>query len=654
MPDYWILRMQIEDILNKATNVAELLDDELLTKIGNDAVTGFDTDLESRIEWEERNDDAMKLALQVVEAKNFPWKDSANVKYPLLTTAALQFSSRAYPALVPGTSIVKGRVIGYDRDGSKLERAIRIGKHMSYQLLEQMEDWEEEMDKLCITLPILGCVFKKTYFNPVKNINVSEVVYPKDLVINYYSSTIEKSDRITHVIRLTDNDVYERKAKGIYRDVSINKSSLEATEADRDRGLNEPSMDDDTLPFNILEQHCLLDLDEDGYKEPYIVTVHEDSGTVLRITPRFTAESIEYAEDLKTIVTIKPIQYFTKFGFIPSPDGSIYDLGFGTLLGPLNDTINTLINQLLDAGTMSTLGAGFISKGVRIKGGNKAFEPGEWKQVESYGDDLRKGLVPLPIREPSNVLFTLLNTMVSSGERLSSVTEMMSGEIPGQNVKATVALTAVEQGMKVFNAIYKRIYRAMKKEFRKLYALNKEHVQLNEYFTILDVGKEQAAQISVIDYRLDETDVIPYADASVATQEQKLAKIGALSELLQMGTINPQEYTKRFLEATDQPNIEALMQMPEQQPDPMAQLELMKFKDESARAWERLKIDAALAESRMSKEEVESIVALSTTKQKEVKDAVDAIQREAEIKLKGTSNANSGARRNGLEESSDN
>ncbi len=637
----------IEDILDSAVNVAEIITDEELVKIGKAVVEGYDNDYDSREEWQDRNDDAMKLALQVVEAKTKPWQGAANVKYPLLTTAALQFSSRAYPALIPGTNIVKGRVVGYDKDGSKLERATRIGKHMSYQLLEKMEDWEEEMDKLCLTLPILGCVFKKTYFNPVKGVNVSEVIYPKDLVINYYSPTIEKSERITHVIQLTDNDIYERKASGLFLDVDINKTSIEADEADTDRGLTEPSADDDTLPYNILEQHCLLDLDDDGYKEPYIVTVHEDSAQVLRIIPRYTVESIE-TDDEANVVRIEPTQYFTKYGFIPSPDGSIYDLGFGTLLGPMNDTINTLINQLLDAGTISNLGGGFISKGVRVRGGNKEFVPGEWKTVDTYGDDLRKGIVPLPVREPSNTLFTLLDTMVSSGERLSSVTEMMSGEIPGQNTKATVALAAIEQGMKVFNAIYKRIYRSMKKEFRKLYALNKEHLELEEYFTVLDIGQETESTISVIDYRLDSSDVIPYADPSVATEEQKLAKISALSEVLELGHINPMEYTRRFLEATDQPNVEQLMEMPQRQPDPAQELEKFKVQDESAREWRRLEIDAMIAMSKISKEEVDSIVALSTAKQAEVKDAVDAIQEEAKIELaRGKSNEQQAGRNAG-------
>lgn len=610
--------VSIEDIFDNSSNVAEILDERDLLNIGKEVVEGFETDLDSRQEWDERNESAMELALQVVEEKNSPWPGAANVKYPLLTTAALQFSSRAYPALISSSNIVKGRVIGFDTTGEKLQRAIRIGKHMSYQLIEEMEDWEEEMDKLCLTLPILGCIFKKTYYCPTKGINVSEVIYPKDLVINYFSPTIEKAQRITHVLQMTDNDIYERKASGLYlEDVELVKHDIDTSEEDRNRGLEAPNKQDDTLPYNILEQHCLIDLDGDGYKEPYIVTVHEDSAQVLRIIPRYTMEDI--VSDGADVIRITPTQYFTKYGFIPSPDGSIYDLGFGTLLGPMNDVINTLINQLLDAGTMSNRQAGFISKGIRIRGGNTKFTPGEWKPVNTTGDDLRKGIYPLPIREPSNVLFTLLNTMVTAGERLSTVTEMMTGEIPGQNTKATVAMAAIEQGMKVFSAIYKRIYRSMKKEFIKLYELNRQHLDLEVYFTILDPGQEQGAAISRLDYRAEGVDVIPYADPTVATEQQRLARIEALGQLLQLGTINPIEYTKRYLEATEQPNIEVLMQMPPPQPNPEVQMEQFKMQDESQRKWKELELKAMEISGKIEQGQIDNIVKLSETKIKGVK-----------------------------------
>ena len=245
-----------------------------------------------------------------------------------------------------------------------------------------------------------------------------------------------------------------------------------------------------------------------------------------------------------------------------------------------------MINQLLDAGTLSNMQAGFISKGIRIKGGNTQFTPGEWKYVNTVGDDLRKGLLPLPVREPSQVLFSLLGMMVTAGEKLSSVTEVMTGEIPGQNTKATVTMAAIEQGMKVFSSIYKRIHRSLGKEYKKLFKLNSLYLRDEEYFTVLDIGQEQGAVTGKQDYNAEDVDVIPASDPNVATEQQKLAKIQALGELLQLGTINPQEFTKRFLEATEQPNPEALMKMPEKQPS----LEEQQFEDESARKWKELEI----------------------------------------------------------------
>jgi len=653
----------IEEVLDNAENVAEILDERDLATIGKWVVEGYDTDRASRAGWEKNNEDAMKLALQVVEDKNTPWPNASNVKFPLLTTAALQFSSRAYPALISNNNIVKGRVIGNDPDGSKQERALRIGKHMSYQLIEQMEDWEEEMDKMCLALPILGCLFKKTYFDTTKNINVSEVIYPWDLVVNYWTPSMDKAVRITHVLQLSDNDVYERVASGLYSDMPLKKADVDGTDSESDRGIDPPN-DDDTTPYNILEQHCLIDLDGDGYKEPYIVTVDEESEVVCRIVPRFKAESIEGDEE--TIYRINAINYFTKFGFIPSPDGSIYDLGFGTLLGPMNDTINTVLNQLIDAGTMSNLQSGFISKGVKVRAGTQAFKPGEWKQVNVIGDDLRKGIVPLPTREPSNVLFQLLGTMVEAGNKLSSVTEMMTGEIPGQNTKATVAMAAIEQGHKVFNAIYKRIYRSLKKEFRKLYDLNKEYLPLEEYFTILDPGQERAAKITQTDYQADDTDVIPYADPNIATEVQRLKRVEALGNLLKLGTINIQEFTKRYIEATEQPSPELLMQPNPPQPNPeieklkaemgikQRELDLLEAKqlDEQVRAWKKLELEASLAGSKISKEEVDGIVALANAKNLQSKQLMDVIQKENEQRFER--NEADRARREGLAEQSNN
>ena len=591
--------LKIEKILASG-NIAEELYDSDLDTIGSEVCEGYDNDCRSRATWEDNVEKWTNLALQVAESKTFPWPGAANVKYPLITTAALQFSARSYPALIPGYNAVRGRVIGYDTDGSKTERALRIGKHMSYQIFEEMDDWEEEMDRLLFALPIVGCMFKKTYFDSVKGHNVSEVVYPKELVVNYWSKSLEDSERVTHVLKMSENDIHERTANGIFIEQDLEKSSAlledQTRASDEAVGVEKPELEDDTLPYVILEQHCYIDLDGDGYKEPYLVVVDYGSQNVLRIVPRFSEENIQYNQKRK-IISIKSDSYFTKFSFIPSPDGGFYDIGFGVLLGPINETVNTLINQLLDAGTISSLQSGFISKGIRIKGGNTSFTPGEWKYANTTGDDLRKGLVPLPVREPSQVLFSLLGMMIEAGEKLSSVTEVMTGEIPGQNTKATVAMAAIEQGMKVFSSIYKRIHRSLSKEYKKLFKLNSIFLPEQAYFTILDVGQEQAQNIGLKDYESQDVDVVPSSDPNVATEEQKLAKIQALGELLQLGTINPQEFTKRMLEATEQPNIEALMKMPEPQPNPEVEFEKEKFKDESERAWEELDIKRTLAEA---------------------------------------------------------
>jgi chaperonin GroES len=471
---------------------------------------------------------------------------------------------------------------------------------MSFQLLEQMEDWEEEMDRLLFALPIVGCMFKKTYFDSVKGRNVSEVVYPKEVVVNYWAKTVEDAERITHCLHMSDNDIYERVEGGVYLDQEIDKdnSLFEDNEkvTDEVTGVQKPESDDSTLPYFILESHCYLDLDGDGYQEPYVVTIDGATKKVLRIVPRFTEGDITYSTQGK-LIRISPISFFTKFSFVPSPDGGFYDIGFGVLLGPINETINTVVNQLLDAGTLSNMQSGFISRGIRIKGGDKSFTPGEWKYVNTVGDDLRKGLVPLPVREPSQVLFSLLNMMIESGEKLSSVTDMMQGNIPGQNTKATVAMAALEQGMKVFSSIHKRAHRSLSKEYKKLYKLNSLYLENEEYFTILDAGQEKGGVVVATDYNIGDVDVVPTSDPNVATEQQRLAKVQALMELLQLGTINPQVFTKRFLEATEQPNIEELMQMPEPQPNPEVEFEKMKFQDESDRAWEELDIRRTTAES---------------------------------------------------------
>lgn len=556
-------------------NLAEDIDTQQLNSIGSTIIEWFDEDEDSRTEWRKRTDQWLKLATQVVEQKTWPWPQASNVKFPLLTTAAMQFAARAYPALVPGPNLVQGLVIGRDEGGTKQESAKRVGRHMSYQLLFEMAGWEEDMDRLCLMLPIMGCLFKKTYFDQVKQQNVSELILPQDLVIDYYAKSVSTATRKSHIIFRTNNEIRERVLRGLFLDVKLGQPRTDNTDrsaSNQINGTQEPKVTPAT-PRKLVECHCWWDLDEDKYDEPYIVTVDYETRKVLRIVARFTSEGIETELDQKTgkekLVKITPIEYFTKFGFIPNPDGGIYDLGFGLLLGGINESVNTLTNQLLDSGTLNNLQAGFLGRGIRVRSGNTRFIPGEWKPVDFTGDDIKKHIFALPTKEPSETLFKLLETLVTSGKELASVAEIFVGKMPGQNTPATTTMATIEQGLKVFTAIYKRIYRSLGQEYIKLFNLNKLHVNEKVFFTINEPEGPTSQEVSKQDYS-DELLVKPNADPNIVSSAQKLMKVQSYGSLLQLGTIQPLEYTKRFLEAVEAENITALINK-EPPPNPEAQ-----------------------------------------------------------------------------------
>ena len=577
------------DKLLEQVNIAENLSEEKLEKIGTDVYDGYQRDLRSKEAWDKQVDGWVALAAQIKEEKSYPWPKASNIKYPLLATAAMQFAARAYPSLIPADGkIVQFKVVGADQQGLKATKADKLAKHMNYQLMEEMCDWEEEMDRLLIQLPIVGCLFKKTYFDPIRKQNASKLLGPKDLVVNYWASSLDGAYRVTEICPMTKNELRSQQLAKIYLDIDLgdprNQPPL-PSKTDTHGNVGQTDLDDST-PHVILEQHTYLDLDDDDYKEPYIITIDEQSKKVLRIVARFDSDGIHLNED-KEIVQIDPVSYYTKYGFIPNPDGGFYDIGFGHLLGPINESANTVINQLVDAGTLANLQSGFLGKGLRLKMGETRFQPGEWKSVNATGDDIKKQVFPMPIREPSEVLFKLLGMLLESGRELASVAEIFTGKMPGQNTPATTTNTAVEQGMKVFTAIYKRIYRAYTKEFKKLFRLN----------SLYDENFERAQkvldeQISKEDYDLESYDVCPTADPTAVSTTQKLQKSQALLQLLPLGTVNPMEVTKRALEAQEQPNIAALMQQPPP-PPPDPKVEAMKAKSQMDQAAGQQKMQIA-------------------------------------------------------------
>ena len=375
--------------LQDSENINELLSDEISRAIGLKVKSTFEADKSSRQRWETKMQDATDLALQVVEEKSYPWPNSANVKFPLVTIAAMQFAARAYPALVKAPDLVKFRKQGKD-DGQKAARASRVSAHMSYQLLEEDEGWEEDQDKALLALPILGCVFKKSYYDKSEGHNKSSLVLPKNLVVHYYAKSVEDCERKTEIFSLSPRKIKERELRGIFSAIDFQGNDIpEQDAADGRQGISAP-FDDSDRSRTLLEQHCYLDLDGDGYKEPYVVTIDKSTGKVLRIVQRFgevtTEQSIKIEElqsrmksfveglpkeggdpgmimqaeetvrrmqaeiemlgqEKPKILKIQAVEHYTKYSFIPSPDGGFYDLGFGALLGPLNESVNTLLNQ---------------------------------------------------------------------------------------------------------------------------------------------------------------------------------------------------------------------------------------------------------------------------------------------------------------------
>lgn len=629
--------------IERSKNVDSLLTEEQSNAIGAEVVQAFNEDKQSRREWETRMDAAIKLALQMVEQKSTPWPNASNVKFPLITIAALQFAARAYPALIKGPDLVRYRVMGEDQGGQKAARAGRIGRHMSYQLLDQDEQWEEDTDRKFIVLPIIGCAFKKTYWDALKKKNCSRLVLPQNLVVHYYTRSVEDCERKTEIFELYGREIKEKQLGGLYseRDLTPVAPST-ATVTDQRQGTSPPPVSKST-PRELLEQHRYMDFDGDGYPEPYIVTVDRATSKVYRIVHRFgevvTEQSMEIdrltndskamnlqmqmliesvppptgqegeqeiaqlqqieaqveqmkarvaqlaqqIEQLKAsdqqepqVLRIAPLECYTKYGFIPSPDGGFYDLGLGALLGPLNDSVNTLINQLIDAGTMQNGSTGFIGKGARIQGGDVKFKPFEWKRVNVAGQTLRDSIVPLPVNQPSNVLFQLLSLLINYAEKVASVNDAMMGNNPGQNTPAFNMQAMLEQGLQVFNGIFKRLYRSFRKELRKLYVMNRIYLNPIEYFETLD-GRFSALQN---DYSADENDIMPAADPNAFSSQENLMKAQALAQ--RAATVPGYDLAKvelRILEAMDIPDVQDVYPVDEQgqpviQPPPNPKLQM--------------------------------------------------------------------------------
>lgn len=585
-------------------NLAEKLDDKILTRLGHHLKQQIEIDEDSRSEWIDTNKSWLKLAAQVREEKSFPWPGASNVKYPLLTIASMQFHARALPNLINNQMPVKARVIGRDPQREKSERAQRVSTYMSYQVLEGLDDWMDDMDRLLFVLPMVGICYKKTYFSDSQQRIRSVLVLPNDLVVNYHSRAFDKA-RMTEIMYMDSNEIHELQAAGVFLDIDL-------PDPDESVDMNRNAMDEidsakdtpgsDMIPYEIYESHCWADLDEDGYKEPYIITLTKQ-GEILRIVARWSEDSIDYNYKGE-VIRIVPDEYYTPYIFMPDPASSVSGVGLGTLLGPMNEAVNTIINQLIDAGTLATLQGGFLGKGMKLRSGVTRFRPGEWKIVNSTGDDIRKNVFPMPIKEPSTVLFQLLGSLIDSGERISAVSDMMIGENPGQNQPATTTLAVLEQGQQVFSSIYKRQHRSLAKEYQKLYRLNGIYLDVEEYNEVLNENLENPeAEYGIEDFEDVKADIKPASDPSIISQIQKAARAQSLLEKLAMGLpLNVEEVTYRVLEAEDQEDIDELMSV-EPQPNPEAEMAAQEFAHRREMDLIQAELDALKIKAQAAKDE---------------------------------------------------
>lgn len=551
-----------------SVNIADDLEDSVLGEIGQKVVREYGIDDNSRSDWKTHSEAAMKLAMQVAEAKQYPWPKASNVIYPLMTVAAIQFAARAYPAIVSGKEVVKGTIIGGDEGvpavnpdtgqpplinpqngqpmwikepGSKRILAAKIGEHMSWQLLDEQTEWEEETDRLLHILPIAGCAFRKTFFDSSRGRNSSILVSAMKVVINYHAKSMESAPRVTEEVMLYPLEITEAERAGIFLPITYTSEGTQG--------------DDDDAPREFLEQHRWMDLDEDDYPEPYIVTVHKASSQVVRIVARYDHDSVKMNLSTGKITKIDPIHYYTKYDFLPNPEGGVYGVGFGQLLRPVNEAVNTTLNMMIDAGHLQVVGGGFIGKSLSMHTGAVRFTPGEYKAVNATGAVIKDNIVPLATPGPSSVLFQLLGTLIEAGKEISAVKDVLTGEQKSANIPATTTLALIEQGLKTFTAIYKRVHRALKKELDKLYILN------SKYLPEEGAGyrsNNEWKSISRKDYMVG-SGVEPVSDPSMVSDMQKLGRAQFLQSYQNDPWMNGREIRARILNAASIEKIDDLL-----------------------------------------------------------------------------------------------
>ena len=545
-------------------NLAEEMPDRELSRISSDLLSEFDANKASRQEWEDAYTNGLELLGFTYDERTQPFRGASAVTHPLLAEAATQFQAQAFNELLPAAGPVRTVVMGKESP-SKKQQAQRVRQFMNYYITTVMEEYTPDMDQMLFYLPLAGSTFKKTYYDETLGRAVSRFVPAENLVVPYETSDLETCPNITQVVRMSLNDLRKRQIYGTYLDVEVipaqkEMSSLDG-EMDRIEGLEPNQIDYDCT---ILEVHA--DLDLEGYEElddegeptgikvPYIVTISEDNGQILSIRRNYQEE-----DELK-----KKIQYFTHFKFLPG--FGFYGLGLIHTIGGLSRTATAALRQLIDAGTLSNLPAGFKARGLRIRDDDSPLQPGEFRDVDAPGGAIRDSLMPLPFKGPDQTLFQLLGFVVEAGQRFATITDLKVGD-GNQQAAVGTTLAMMEQGTRVMSAVHKRLHYGMKQEFRILARVMSESLPQRYPYTVPG-GDEQ---IMREDFD-DRVDVMPVSNPNVFSQAQRIVlaqtKLQLASQAPEIHNIS--EVYRDMYEALGVTDIDRIMKaVPTDEPVPI-------------------------------------------------------------------------------------
>ncbi len=541
-------------------NLAELLPDDVLDPLGSELFNNYTDYKTSRKDWERSYISGLDLLGFNYDDRTEPFKGASGATHPVLAEAVTQFQSLAYKELLPAGGPVRTQLIGLSSP-DKEQQAVRVKEYMNYQIMDQMKEYEAEFDQMLFYLPLAGSSFKKVYYDELMQRAVSKFVPADDLVVPYTATSLDDCESIIHIVRMTENDLRKQQVGGFYRDLELNPSYMQETEAEKkERSLEGATRGRDDRMYTLLECHVDLNLEgfEDagqdgeptGIKLPYVVTLEEGTRKILSIRRNY-----EIGDAKKT-----KIQYFVHFKFLPGL--GFYGFGLIHMIGGLSRTATAALRQLLDAGTLSNLPAGFKMRGIKMRDEAQAIQPGEFRDVDAPGGNLRDAFMPLPFKEPSATLLQLMGVVVNAGQRFASIADLQVGDGNQQAaVGTTVAL--LERGSRTMSAIHKRIYSAMKREFNLLARVFK--LYLPPVYPYDVVGGQK--QIMQTDFD-DRVDILPVADPNIFSQTQRISL--AQTEL-QLATSNPQIHNqyavyRNMYEALGVKDIDLILKRP---PKPM-------------------------------------------------------------------------------------